>query len=97
MTRDAAWMETTFGPPGLLTGMVTCPFDNKRLDALAPAELLWIVALSIEENGGPACQVFAVRQLAASLQDLGWWLAEPRSAGGGGEGTVGGLKRGGKR
>jgi hypothetical protein len=47
------------------------------LDALTPAEPLWVVALSIEENGGPAGEILVVRQLAASLEDLSWWLTEP--------------------
>jgi hypothetical protein len=50
---------------------------GSRLSALTPTELLWIVALAIEDSGGPSGHVLAIRRLAARLEDLTWWLAEP--------------------
>jgi len=50
---------------------------------LMPAEQLWIIAQAVEENGGPAAYLAALRSIAARLEDLGWWLAEPLEATGG--------------
>lgn len=47
------------------------------LGTLTPAERLWVVALTIEENGGPADYVLSLRDLAERLEALGWWLLEP--------------------
>ncbi len=47
------------------------------LTSLTPAERLWLIALALEENGGPADYVLALRELAERLEALGWWLADP--------------------
>lgn len=56
---------------------------------LPPADQLWIIALGVEENGGPTDYVAALRALAERLEELGWWVggeagthehADPRSA-----------------
>jgi len=41
-----------------------------------PAEQLWVIALAVEENGGPVEYVSALRHMAERLEELGWWLSE---------------------
>ena len=53
---------------------------------LTPADQLWVIAQAMEENGGPAAYLAALRAVADRLEEVGWWLAEPR--GGGAEGAL---------
>jgi hypothetical protein len=53
-------------------------WDIEGLPAMvdcSPADRLWIIALALEEAGGPADHVRALRDLAECLEELGWWLA----------------------
>jgi hypothetical protein len=50
--------------------------DLPGFEQLAPADQLWIIALAIEENGGPAEYVRALRKSADRLDELGWWLSQ---------------------
>ena len=43
---------------------------------LPPADCLWVIALHIEEAGGPSNHVLALRRIAERLDDLGWWISE---------------------
>jgi hypothetical protein len=47
------------------------------LATLTPGELLWLVALGVEENGGPTAYVLALRALADQLEGMGAFLSEP--------------------
>ena len=47
------------------------------VSALAPPEQLWVIAQAVEENGGPAAYVAALRAVGERLEEMGWWLAEP--------------------
>jgi hypothetical protein len=47
------------------------------MSALTPPEQLWIIAQAVDENGGPAAYVAALRAVADRLEEVGWWLAEP--------------------
>lgn len=52
-------------------------WDVERIpefERLAPGDQLWLIALAIKENGGPAEYVAALRELAERLEELGWWL-----------------------
>ena len=51
--------------------------ELEGLVGLTPAEQLWVIAQVMEENGGPAAYVAALRGIAARLEEVGWWLAEP--------------------
>jgi hypothetical protein len=35
----------------------------------------------MEENGGPAAYVVALRAVADRLEDVGWWLTDPLGRG----------------
>jgi hypothetical protein len=43
---------------------------------LHPADQLWLIALAVEENGGPAEYVLALRRVAERLEQIGWWISE---------------------
>jgi len=53
------------------------PEPDLDLDNLPPADQLWIIALAIEEAGGPSEYVLALRKVAEHLEEVGWWLTEP--------------------
>ncbi len=44
-------------------------------EQLPPADQLWLIALAVEENGGPAEYVQSLRSVAERLDELGWWVA----------------------
>jgi hypothetical protein len=46
---------------------------------LPPADQVWLIALAVEENGGPAQYVRALRSLADQLEEFGWWASGERS------------------
>lgn len=55
--------------------------DLDDLGALSPTEQLWVIALAVEDTGGPSSCVDALRMLACRLEDVGWWLREPTGVG----------------
>ena len=50
--------------------------DLLDLGALTPAEQLWVIAHALEELEAPRTYVPTLRELAATLEELGFWLAE---------------------
>lgn len=59
----------------MITGMWTVEHipDFKQLP---PADQLWLIALAVEDNGGPAEYVRVLRNSADRLDELGWWLSQ---------------------
>jgi hypothetical protein len=43
-----------------------------NFEHLPPADQLWLIALAVEENGGPAEYVLTLRRLAERLDEVGW-------------------------
>lgn len=48
--------------------------EISAFESLPPADQLWLIALGVEDNGGPAEYVVALRDLAERLEELGWWI-----------------------
>ena len=71
---DLTWTGT-----GELSSASQCGFLEEHLmvSALAPPDQLWVIAQAVEENGGPAGYVAAVRAVADRLGEMGRRLAEP--------------------
>jgi hypothetical protein len=52
----------------------------EAFDWLLPTNQFWLIALAVEENGGPAEYAHALRTLAEHLDELGCggsWLLPP--------------------
>jgi hypothetical protein len=54
-------------------------------EQLPPADQLWLIAQAVEENGGPAEYVLAMRNMATCLEELGWWLENKQITEGSGD------------
>lgn len=48
--------------------------DIPYFEQLPPADQLWLIALAVEENGGPTEYVRALRLIADQLDALRAWL-----------------------
>jgi hypothetical protein len=45
-----------------------------NFEMVPPADQLWLIALAVEENGGPTEYVRALRSIAEHVEEFGWWL-----------------------
>ena len=54
--------------------------DLGHIATLSASDQLWLIAFAIEQGRGPEEYVTALRRIAGTLEEWGFWLAQPGPA-----------------